>query len=902
MAIERSGTRQGAGKIGIRPWYAVPPAEALRALGSGEDGLDPADARARLAADGPNVLRTSPPRSRLAQLLDQLRSPLIAILLVAAAIAWWMGKGLDVYVILAVVALNTALGYVLERRAAGAIAALRKLTSPRARVLRGGEIEDVPAAEVVVGDVLVLEPGDRVAADARLVHASELAIGEAELTGESVPATKAAAAIAGAPGLPLGDQANMAFMNTAVVAGRGRAVVTATGMATEMGRIAADVAEAGSVTPIQRKIAAYGRSLGLAILVIVGAIMALGVALGRPPGETIYMGVSLAVAAIPEGLPIVVSVLFAVGVTRMARRCALVRRLPAVEGLGSATVICTDKTGTLTRNAMTVEHVVVGDRRLAVEGAGYAPEGRVLEAGRAVTAADLPALRWVAACARLCNDAVVERAEGAWRVIGDPTEGALVVLAAKLGDHAAWERVQEIPFSSERKWMATLHRAPDGELVAFVKGALGSLLPLASHHLTAEGEVRPFDAAARDRLVAAADDLAGRALRTLALGMVRHVDHPEALSGDFLAGRLVLAGLVGMIDPPRPEATAAVARCRAAGIRVAMITGDHRVTAMAIARDLGILGGAGRVLAGADLDALDDAALERAVAETAVYARVSPAHKLRIVRALQRRGEIVAMTGDGVNDAPALAQADVGIAMGITGTEVAKGAAAIVLADDDFATIVAAVEEGRTIAQNLRNVAGYLTATCVGNIATIAGALVLALPLPLTAVMLLWINLVATGVFDKPLALERGDPGLMARPPRSPAEALVGRAAFGRVLAMGGLMAVGTLAAFAWELGHGTPLAQAQTEAFTVNATFQAFSAFAYRSSDRPIWRLPPNPWLLGAAVLALGFHLLAVYAPPFQAFLGTVPLTAAEFALAVAEGAGLLALAEAYKAWRGRA
>jgi Ca2+-transporting ATPase len=900
MAIDNPRNRAAdTGRLTTRPWHTLEADAIMEALATAETGLTAEEARRRLAEDGPNLLATKKRRSKLAVFADQFKSPLILILLGAAAIAYFMEKGLDVYVILAVVLLNAVLGYVLEQQAADAIAALQKLTSPKARVLRDGEIDEIPASEVVVGDVLILESGDRVAADARVVRSAELAIAEAELTGESVPVPKDPAAIPGSGHLALGDQVNMAFMNTAVVTGRGRAVVVATGMATQIGRIASDVAEASTETPIQRKLAQFGKMLGLAIMVIIAAVMGLGVALGQPFAEMFYVGISLAVAAIPEGLPIVVSVLFAIGVTRMARRNALVRRLPAVEGLGSATVICSDKTGTLTRNAMTVEQVYMGDTPFDVEGEGYSPTGRVLEATTPVTASDRPGLHWLAACARLCNDAVVECDEGEWRVLGDPTEGALVVLADKLGEKADWDRVQEIPFSSERKWMATLNRAPDGELVAFAKGAVERLMPAAGHYMDSRGETHPLDDAARERFASAVDAMAQSAMRTLAFAMVRHVDHPEALSVDYLRGKLVIVGVVGMIDPARPEAIEAVKTCQSAGIRVAMITGDHRATAMAIAKQLGILKPGQAVVEGAELEDMADAELDRAVRNTAVYARVSPSHKLRIVKSLQRQGEIVAMTGDGVNDAPALSQADIGIAMGITGTEVAKNAAGMVLADDNFATIVSAVEEGRTISQNLRNVAEYLTATCVGNIATIAGAIALGLPLPLTAVMLLWINLVATGVFDKPLALERGDPALMQKPPRSPQAALITRPAFARLFVLGLYMAVGTLGVFWWELRQGMPLAHAQTEAFTVNATFQAFSAMAYRSWDRPFHQLPMNPWLLGAAVLAFGIHLLAVYWGPFQYFLGTVALHPWEFGIAVAEGASLFVLAEIYKWWR---
>ena len=877
-------------------WFSRPSGSVFADLGTVESGLTQDEARRRLETQGPNQLIAKPKRSKLTILADQFRSPLILILLGAAAIALLMGEGLDAYVILAVVLINASIGYLLEQRAAGAIAALQRLTSPLARVLRDDRVQEIPASEVVKGDILLLESGDRVAADARVIQANELAVGEAELTGESVPVRKDSRIIEAAERLPLGDQINMVFMNTAVVAGRGRAVVVATGMATEMGKIAIEVAEADADTPVQRKLADFGRRLALVAVLIISAVLVLGLALGHPFRELFYVGVSLAVAAIPEGLPIVVSVLFAIGVTRMAKRRSLVRRLPAVEGLGSATVICSDKTGTLTRNAMTVTQVFLGARTLTIEGGGYEPVGRVVDQGRAVSTDQLRGLRWLATCGRLCSDAVLEHAGGEWRVLGDPTEGALLVMAEKLEIRNSWDRVNEIPFSSERKWMATLNRTPEGELVAFAKGALERLIPMASHYQDLDGALHPMDEASRRRLFEAAEGMAAGALRTLALGMVRQVNEAARFSVQSLDGRLTILGLVGIIDPPRPEVIDAIATCKTAGIRVAMITGDHRATAAAIARQLGIAAEGQGGVDGVDLDRMADDELDRLVGRTPLYARVDPSHKLRIVKALQRQGEVVAMTGDGVNDAPALAQADVGIAMGVTGTEVAKGAADIVLADDNFATIVAAVEEGRTISNNLRRVAEYLTATCAGNIGTIAGAIALALPMPLTAVMLLWINLVATGAFDKALALEKGDPDVMRRPPRSPNEPLITRHALAGLTFMGLWMAAGTLAIFAWELSAGTPLAHAQTEAFTVSATFQAFSAFCFRSADRPIYQLPPNWWLFGGALLGFGIQCLAVYLPPLQRLLGTVPLQPWEFALSIGAGLTLLILAEIYK------
>ena len=888
-------TAPEAPPVAVRAWHAVPAAEALQALGSGPAGLSQAEAARRLLEDGPNALVAAAGRPAWALFADQFRSPLIAILGLAAAVAWFLGKGFDVWVILAVVLLNAVLGFVLEYHASGAIAALQRLTSPRARVLRDGAVRELAAAEVVVGDVLVLEAGDRVAADARVLQANELAADESGLTGESLPVGKTAEPVGPGANVPLGDRTSLVFMQTPIVTGRGRAVVVATGMATEIGRIAEEVAEADNVPPVQRRLARFGGVLGATICGIVAAVMAIGLVLGRPPAEMVYVAISLAVAAIPEGLPLVVSALFAIGVTRMARRHALIRRLPAVEALGAATYVCTDKTGTLTRNAMTAVRVWHAGRAYAVEGAGYAPEGAV-----SPDPADAPGLAWLARCARLANDATVECDGGEWRVLGDPTEGALRVLAAKLpaddGGPDAWPRLEEIPFASERKWMATLHRSPDGELVAFVKGAEERLLAMACGWVDETGAVRPLDESTREALADVARAMADDALRVLALGMVRGVEGRDALGVDRLDGQVALLGLVGLIDPPRPAAREAVATCQAAGVRVVMITGDHAATAKAIARDLGILAADGLVVEGAELEDMPKEKLDWVVQRAAVFARVDPSHKLRIVRALQRRGEVVAMTGDGVNDAPALAQADIGIAMGVAGTEVAKGAAGMVLADDDFATIVAAIEEGRTIGDNLRKVIGYLMATCVANIATIAGAIVTGLPLPLTAVMLLWINLVAIGVFDRTLALEPAEPGTMRRAPRPPDEPLISREALAMILVWGLFMAAGTLAAFTWELGRAGTEAHARTHAFTVLSAFTWASAFVYRSADRSLFRLPPNPWMFLSLALAVGLHLLAVYAPPFQALLGTVALPPAHVAGAIAVGVSLIAASELAK------
>ncbi|HEY9857156.1 MAG TPA: HAD-IC family P-type ATPase, partial [Stenomitos sp.] len=836
-------TAPAAFRLTVRPWHAVTAEEALEALGTPPDGLSTDEAAVRLAEFGPNQLaaRSGPPAWLV--FLRQFKSPLIYVLLGAAGVSFLVGKRFDVVVILGIVLLNAVLGFIQEARAASAIAALQKLTSPHAHVLRDGEVREVLATAVVPGDLLILEAGDRVAADARVLKASELMIDEAALTGESLPVSKHPQAIAGGGDVPLGDRLNMAYMNSVVTAGRGRTLVVATGMATEMGRIAQELAEGPSEPPVQRKLASFSRRLGAIIGVIITGVLVTGLLLGHGFLDMFYMAISLAVSAIPEGLPIVVSVLFAVGVNRMARRNALVRRLPAVEALGSATVICSDKTGTLTRNEMTVRKVQVGDRLLDVEGEGYRPVGRLTWQGEPVSVRGDEGLYWLGACARLCNDALLVEKEGEWQILGDPTEGALTVLTEKIGLKPDWERLEELPFSSERKWMATLNLTPEGERVGFIKGAVDRLVPMAQRWLDAEGREHAADAAFRARVEAQSGLMASEALRVLALGMVRDVSHAGAFSPDLFEGGLTYLGLVGMIDPERPEAVTAIRTCRDAGIRVVMITGDHLATGLAIARRLGITQDGSEAIDGPRLAILSDRELTEAARRLTVYARVSPEHKLRIVRSLKAEGEIVAMTGDGVNDAPALSQADIGVSMGITGTEVAKGAADMVLADDNFATIVAAVEEGRTIASNLHKVLHYLITTTICAVLVITAAMLLNLPLPLVAVQIIWINLVTDGIFDKTLALERPEPGLMQRPPAQSNAPLVSRQDFGRMALLGSVSAIGTLASYAWELAHGATLTHARTEAFTTMVAFQWFSAFAYRSERVPLWRLPVNVW-----------------------------------------------------------
>jgi Ca2+-transporting ATPase len=887
---------------GPRPWHALSEAEVMRALDTPAEGLAPEEALRRQAEFGPNQLRVPEGPSAWQRFLAQFKSPLVAILGVSAVVAFFVGDPFDVWVIVAVLFLNAIIGFIQESKAADAIQALKKLTSPQARVMRAGSVHAIPATEVVPGDLLLLEAGDRLAADIRLLSASELTIDEAGLTGESVPVTKHADPLP-AEDLPLGDRLSMAYMNTVVTGGRGNGLVVATGMATEMGQIATEVASAEGESPLQRRMAQFGRQVGLLVLVTVVAVWLLGVLTGRDMAEMLYVAVTLAVAAVPEGLPIVVSIMLAIGVSRMARQRALIRRLTAAESLGSVTVICSDKTGTLTRNEMTVQQVYMGER-LEVGGEGYRPEGSLRRAGAPVDPRALAGLVWLGRCARFCNDAMLEEKDFEWRILGDPTEGALVVLAEKIaplavGHEADWPRNREIPFNSDRQWMATLNQAPDGEGVAFVKGAFDRLLPSAQRWMDPDGQEHPLDAEAQARFREAAEAMARGALRVLALGMVRGLGPHAELYPPTLANELVLLGLVGLIDPPRQEAAAAVGTCREAGIAVKMITGDHVATGKAIASALGILQGPDRAIQGVELDRLSDADLQARVAHLDVFARVSPSHKFRIVAALQRQGEIVAMTGDGVNDAPALAQADIGIAMGITGTEVAKGASGMILADDNFATIVTAVEQGRAISSNLRKAIAYLMTTAIGNIAVILGALLLGLPLPFTPVQILWINLIATGVLDKTFAFEPPDPEQMRQPPLPPSTSLLPRSRFGVMIAYGLWMALGTLAIFLIEFSPDKGLVHARTEAFTAMVAFQWFSAFAFRSRRQSTFRLPLNRWMLGGLLLGVVLQTLVVYWPPLQLFMGTESISLSEYLTALAVGSSLLWLSEAWKRLR---
>ena len=885
-------------------WYRYPADDALQHWRSSPQGLSTAEAAARLAADGPNALTEAAPIRPWAILRGQFKSLIIWVLIAAGVVSGALGEAVDAAAILAIVVLNAAIGFYQEYNAARSIAALGALTAPHATVLRDGAVASIPAADVVTGDVLALAAGDLVGADARLLSASSLRCIESALTGESEAVEKNPAALVDGE-VALGDRANMVFMGTSVTAGTGRAVVVAAAMGTELGRIAGLMAEAGAdgATPLQRRLDAFGRVLVWATLGVVALLFALGLARGTRPLEMFMTSVSLAVAAVPEGLPAIVTVALALGVRRMAQRRALVRKLAAVEALGSTTVICTDKTGTLTVGEMTARALHVDGKDYEVTGEGYGPKGEVTAGGvKAMT----PALLDLATVLVACNHAHLVEDNGAWKTIGDPTEGALLVAGAKAGaDRARVDREQpvayEAPFDSDRKRSAVVRRQPDGTLRAYVNGAPGPLLACCSQ-LAADGGVRPLTDDDRARLLAQTASMAGRALRVLASA---RRDLPAAPPAGFTAEsverELVFVGLTGMYDPPRAEAKDAVAVCGVAGIRVVMITGDHPATAAAVARELGIAAGDHAVLTGAALDAMSAEELQRRAPAVAAYARVTAEHKLRIVRALKAGGAVVAMTGDGVNDAPAIRGADVGIAMGRSGTEVTRQAADIIITDDNFTTIVAAVEEGRGIYENIRKTLQYLLAGNAAELLLMAGCLVVGLPTPLLPIHLLWINLVTDGLPALCLATDPIDRDVMKRHPRSVTDRITNRPFLYTMALTGLLTAAVTLAVYVHALRTGDT-ATARTEAFAVLVFAELLRSFGARSETKPVWRIRPlfNGRLSAVVLVSIALQVASQHGAALGRLLGTAHLSFGVCLARLGLGAIPFAVLELVKALRG--
>jgi Ca2+-transporting ATPase len=853
-----------------KSWHSSTVEETFERLESSSSGLSSGEAAKRLKESGSNELQAQGRISPWSILLEQFKNVLIIILLLATALSAFLGHGIEAIAITVIVLFAVILGFIQEFRAERAIEALREMAAPSATVIRDGRDRRIPARDLVPGDLVVLATGDKVPADARLTEAVNLQTVEAALTGESAPVEKHSHALH-EESLPTADQRNMAFAGTAVTYGRGRALVVATGMSTEFGKIARMLEKVDTTkTPLQKNLDRIGKSLARVAFAVVFVIVVLGLFRGQPFVEMLIFGVALAVAVVPEALPAVVTISLALGVKRMVRRNALIRRLPAVETLGSTSVICSDKTGTLTKDEMTVRRLYVADHTIDVSGTGYEPVGTFSTNGSADGRSE--ALSMLLQAAALASDARVEQRNGAgtWEVKGDPTEGALVVAAAKAGLNkseldAQFSRISEIPFTAETKRMTTLHQTPDG-VVAYAKGAPEVIVQSCALQLTEAGVV-PLDEARRAEVLERARQMAGEALRVLAVTY-----KPQASVTDA-EKNMTLLGLVGMIDPPRQEAKAAVRMCEEAGIKVIMITGDHPLTAKAVAEELGITKG-GRVVNGAELEAMDQSQLEREVESIEVCARVSPAHKLRVVTALQNRGQVVAMTGDGVNDAPALKKADIGIAMGITGTDVSKEAAAMTLTDDNFASIVAAVEEGRGIFSNIKKYLMYLLSSNIGEIGLMAGATLAGLPLPLSAVQILYVNLATDGLPALALAVDPPERGLMQRPPRDPRTGIFTRPVVLLMLAGGVWSSLVNLSLFVWALNSGRPVAEAMTMTFVSLVLIQFFKAYNFRSDRQSVLCQPfANKWLNLAIVWELILLVLILYVPILEMTFGTVAL-----------------------------
>lgn len=874
-------------------WFAMKRQQVLEKLATcSEKGLDEQEARARLEQFGPNKLidaRKTPPWQMF---LNQFKDFMVLVLIAATIVSGFLGEWADAITIMIIVVINAILGFVQEFRAEKSMEALKAMTAPEARVIREGLERKIPAAELVPGDIVLIDTGDKIPADLRLLSVANLEVEESALTGESHAVKKRVESMAGQEEVALGDTRNMAYMGTVVVRGRGTGVVVNTGMHTEMGHITRMIQEAEEdVTPLQRRLEQLGKVLVVFCLLVCALVVVLGVLRGEPIYNMFLAGVSLAVAAIPEGLPAIVTIALAIGVQRMIKRNAIIRRLPAVETLGCATVICSDKTGTLTENQMTVRQVWVGGYPVKVTGEGYDPKGEFHFLGRKG-----PEFNLFLKCAALCNNAQLTKGDlsvsgllrnikagklkRVWGVSGDPTEGALMVMAAK---GKLWrkeiekeeKRLTELPFDSIRKRMSVIYQDKSGKLTAYVKGAPDVMLDLCTH-IYKDGRIIPFTASMKADTLKQNSEMARQALRVLALayrpleGYIKEEDFTE----ERIEQGLVFLGLAGMIDPPRSSAIQAIQACRRAGIRTVMITGDHQLTAQAVGKELGILSRGAKVLSGTELDRLSDEELQQEAENVAIYARVSPKHKLRIVRALKRNGHVVAMTGDGVNDAPAVKEADIGIAMGKSGTDVTKEASAMVLADDNFTTIVSAVEEGRAIYDNIRKFIRYLLSCNVGEVLTMFLAVLMGMPLPLLPIQILWMNLVTDGLPAMALGVDPAERDIMYRRPRDPQESVFSHGLGWRIISTGILFALGTLLAFAIGLMMGQ-VDLARTMAFNTLVFYQLTFVFACRSERHSILEVGffGNPQLILAVTISAALQLAVNYIDFLQPIFKTVPL-----------------------------
>lgn len=856
------------------PWHALPIETVAEMLGTSEHGLSHESVEARLVRYGPNRLPEAPPPSDLELILHQFRSPLVLILMAAGIATVVLGKYVDTAVIAAVLIINATVGFIQERRAERAARALMRLLTPHARVIRNGHERDIESVDLVPGDIVLLESGMRVPADLRLTSTTALQIDESLLTGESVPVAKHAGVLP--ESVPATDRANLAYLGTIVVSGRGRGYVVATGEHTQLGAIAASLRDTGRTdNPLEVRLKRFSRIIGVAVGIAAAISFVIGILLGESPADMFLVAVALAVASIPEGLPIAFTITLALGVQRMARRNAIIRRLPAVETLGSTTVIGSDKTGTLTENRMTVQQIWANGRTFQLV-AGENLTGELLLNDIPTPLVEQPTVGQLLLTAILTNEAEVYRTDSEFETQGDPTEAALLVAATRLGMEPEQVReryhvITELPFEPDRQYSASV-RLHDGAAWLFVKGAPERILAMCQAQARDDGAA-PLDLTA---VHTALDEMAANGLRVLGFASARLPEPPDpAVPLPELRG-LQFLGLAGMMDPPRPGVREAIANCRDAGIRVIMITGDHAVTARAIGQQLGLAGRDALVVTGVELAAMTDAQVDEVVGRAAIFARVSPDQKLRIVQALRRRGEVVAVTGDGVNDAPALRAADIGVAMGKSGTDVAREASSMILADDNFVSIVAAVEEGRVTFDNLRNVTFFLVSTGAATVLAILTALTLRWPIPFLPTQLIWLNVVTNGLQDIALAFEPGERGVLKRRPRLRTEGLLSRTLWERTIVAGVVMGIGTLVMFWWELNQSGSLTQAQTVALTTMVIFQMFQVGNSRSERLSVFQKSPfsNPFLFTATAAALIIHVAALYLPPTQFVLRVEPIS----------------------------
>lgn len=888
------------------PWHTIPSDEATKSLDTNTDtGLSHAEAENRLKKFGFNQLEEKEGISPFLLFVGQFNNVIVWILMVAAIVSGFLGEWVDALAILAIVVINAVIGFIQEFRAEKSLAALQKMAAPFSRVLRGGEIHSVSSREIVPGDIVLLEAGDYVPADGRICSSFSLRTQEASLTGESTPVDKSIETLQN-PSLPIADRENMVFMGTSVTSGKGTCVMVTTGMQTELGKIAGLIQEAGKEeTPLQRKLEVFGKKLVYLCLGIVTIVFLLELWRKDPLLEAFLTSVSLAVAAIPEGLPAIVTIALALGVQRMVKRHVLIRKLPAVETLGCATVICSDKTGTITQNEMTLRKIFVSGKTVDISGTGYTPEGNFTISGMPLSELDHRIVQFVLGMSILCNNAHLKKDNHTWKVIGDPTEGAILTAAAKanIWKQALWEKfplLSEIPFDSERKKMSTIRKTPHSVLLACEKGAADVIVNDCTK-IYIEGELRDLSGDDIRAILNENNKMAGAALRVLGVAF-KPVD-PETIkqSPDSIEKDMIFLGLLAMIDPPRPEAKEAVATCHTAGIATVMITGDHKNTAKAIAEEIGFLGNTRKAIDGAELDTIPDEILEKEVSGIAVYARVSAEHKLRIIKAWKKQGAVVAMTGDGVNDAPAVKEASIGISMGITGTDVTKEASDMVITDDNFASIVSAVEEGRGIYDNIKKSIHYLLSCNAGEILTMLFASIFNLPLPLFPIQILWINIATDGFPALALGVDSVAPDIMKRPARRSTEQIIDKSLGTLIVFQGFIIALSTLFAYlfilcytssakpgyfsSWFVNELIPccmggqltgdLERARTVAFCVMVISQLFNSFNCRNTSRSLFEIGvfTNTKLLLAAGLSLTMQLAIVYLPFCKEVFKVTPL-----------------------------